>query len=174
MRNLSLVVLALVLSAVVASDVSCMKCGENLAKKATETALEGAVNAATGGKSNIDVSGNVDLTGLPAFAVYPGAKGTAKWSISGDEGTGYSYVLESADPVATVVAWYKSSFEGSGWKQGATMESGEGTMFMYGSPDEKEMVTATISKDDQKTSIVLQHPGGLLQGLARLVGIVGK
>jgi hypothetical protein len=156
-RNISLVVLTLLLAVMVAADVSCMKCGESIAKKATEKALEGAVNAATGGKSNIDVSGNVDLTGLPSFAVYPGVKGTAKWSISGDDGAGYSYVLESADPVATVVAWYKSSFEGSGWKQGATMESGEGTMFMYGSPDEKEMVTATISKDEAKTSIVLLH-----------------
>lgn len=157
MRNLSLVVLAFVMAVVVAADVSCAKCSESIAKKVTEKALEEAVNKGTGGKADIDVSGNVDLSGLPAFAVYPGAKGTAKWSITGDDGAGYSYVMESADPVATVVAWYKASFEGSGWKQGATMESGEGTMFMYGSPDEKEFVTATISKDDEKTSIVTLH-----------------
>lgn len=157
MRNLSLVVLAFVMAVMVAADLSCAKCSQNLAQKVTERALEEAVNKGTGGKADIDVSGNVDLSGLPAFAVYPGAKGTAKWSITGDDGAGYSYVMESADPVATVTAWYKTSFEGSGWKQGATMESGEGTMFMYASPDEKESVTVTVSKEDEKTSIVALH-----------------
>ena len=157
MHKISLVALALVLGMVLIADVSCMKCGESIARKATEKALEGAVNAASGGKANIDVSGNVDVSGLPGFLQYPGAKASAKWSISGEDGTGSVYSFETADPKETVVNWFKSSLAGTGWKEGATMESGEGSMLMYGSPDEKQFTTVMVGTDDGKTTLAVTY-----------------
>jgi hypothetical protein len=149
--------MALVLGMVLIADVSCMKCGESIAKKATEKALEGAVNAATGGKASIDVSGNVDVSGLPAFLQYPGAKAVAKWSISGQDGTGSVYSFETADPKENMANWFKTSLAGQGWKEGATMESGEGTMLMYGSPDEKQFTTVMAGTEEGKTTVAVTY-----------------
>jgi hypothetical protein len=147
----------LVLGFVVAANLGCMKCGANLARKATEKALEGAIEKSTGGKASIDVSGNVDISGIPAFARYPGAKGTAKWSMSGDEGAGTVYSLETADAKDVVTTWYKTSLEGSGWKQLSVVETADATSFTYGSQDEKENVNVTIASGDGKTAITVLY-----------------
>lgn len=157
MRKLDYLPIALVFGLVVVFGAGCMKCGENLAKKATEKALEAAVDKASGGKSNIDLSGNVDLSGLPDLLKYPGAKGTAKWSMTGDEETGTAYSLETADAKDVVVAWYKSGLESSGWKQAATIETAEGTSLTYGTADGKETGHVTISTSGAKTAIVVLY-----------------
>lgn len=153
MRNLSLVALALAFGLMLMANVGCMKCGENIA----ERALEKAVEAGSGGKAKIDIGGNVDLSDLPAFLRYPGAKGQSKWSMSGEEGTGTVYALESGDPLKKVVDWYKSSLSGAGWKQGSQMETTDSTMLLYGSPDEKQMATVTIASEDKQTTIVVMY-----------------
>ena len=149
--------LCLALGFVVVTGFGCMKCGQNVSQKIAEKAIEGAVNKATGGKANIDVGSNVDLSGLPAFLHYPGAAAKARWSMSGKEGTGTVYTFETNDPTASVIDFYKKAL--AGWKNSSTMESGDATVMSYGTENEKEFVTLTVSKekDSNTTSLTLLY-----------------
>lgn len=110
-----------------------------LKRKATEKVLE------------------VDQSDLPGFLQYPGAKAVAKWSLATEEASGSVYLFETADPISSVGNWFKRSLAGQGWKEGATMESGEGTMLMYGSPDEKQSTTVMVGSDDGKTTVAVTY-----------------
>ena len=157
MSRVSLIALCLVLSIVVVADVGCTKCSQDVSQKVAEKAMEGAVNKATGGKANIDVGSNVDLSGLPATLHSPGAAAKARWSMSKDGSTGTVYTFETKDPTASVVDFYKKAL--AGWKNSSTMESGDATILIYGTEDEKESVTLTVTKekDSNLTSFTLLY-----------------
>lgn len=152
-----LLVLCLALGIVMATGFGCMKCGENVSKRIAEKAVEGAVEKATGGKANIDVGSNVDLSGLPASLRYPGAAAKARWTMSSKEGTGTVYTFETKDPAAAIVDFYKKAL--AGWKNSATMENEDATILSYGSEDEKEFTTITVSrdKDTNLTSLTILY-----------------
>jgi len=149
----SLTALCLVLSFAVVADVNCMKCGEKIAEKA----VEGAVEKAAGGKADIDVGSNVDLSGLPTFLHYPGAAAKARWSMNKEGTTGTVYTLETKDPTASVIDFYKKAL--AGWKNSSTMENEDATVLVYGTEDEKEFATVTVSrdKDENTTSLTLLY-----------------
>jgi hypothetical protein len=155
--RVSLIALCLALSFVVVANVNCMKCGQSVSEKIAEKAIEGAVNKASGGKANIDVGGNVDLSALPPLLHYPGAVAKARWSMSNEGTTGAVYTFESADPAASVVDFYKKAL--AGWKNASTMENDEATILVYGTEDEKQMATVTVAKDKEsgKTSLTLLY-----------------
>lgn len=155
MLKLSCLALASVLAVAVVVNTGCMKCGENMAKKVSEEALEAAVEKASGGKADIDVSGNIDISGVPEFARYPGAKATTKWSLSADEGTGTVYALETADEKGKVTEWYRASLAASNWKQAAVLETGDGTSFTYASGDEKQVVNVVIAAEKGGSTITV-------------------
>jgi len=152
-----LTVLCLALGFVVLTGFGCMKCGQNVSQKIAEKAIEGAVEKTTGGKANIDVGSNVDLSGLPSFLHYPGATAKARWSMSGQEGTGTVYSFETKDPASSIADFYKKAL--AGWKNASTMESDEAFIMSYGTENEKEFVTLTISKekDQNTTSLTLLY-----------------
>ena len=151
------IALCLALGFVVVAGFGCMKCGQNVSQKIAEKAIEGAVNKTTGGRANIDVGSNVDLSGLPAFLHYPGATAKGRFSMSGKEGTGTVYTFETKDPAASVADFYKKAL--AGWKNSSTMESDGATIMSYGTENEKEFVTLTISKekDSNTTSLTLLY-----------------
>ncbi len=157
MRNYSLIALVLVFGLMLTVNVGCMKCGESLTEKLAEKAMEAAVEKGSGGKADIDIGGNVDISSLPGYLRYPGAKAIGRFSMSGEDGKGTVWSLETGDARQKVVDWYKKGLEGKGWKQGMTMDTGEGLMAMYSSPDEKEMATVIASTEDGKTVIALTH-----------------
>ena len=151
------IALCLALGFVVVTGFGCMKCGQDVSQKIAEKAIEGAVNKTTGGRAKIDVGTNVDLSGLPAFLHYPGATAKNSWSMSGKEGTGTVYSFETKDPAASVADFYKKAL--AGWKKASTMGSDEATIMSYGTENEKEFVTLTISKekDLNTTSLTLLY-----------------
>jgi len=155
--RVSLMALCLALSLVVVANVNCMRCGQSVSEKLAEKAMEKAVEKATGGKADIDVGGNVDLSGLPMFLRYPGAAAKTRWSMGGKDGSGTVYAFETADPIATVVNFYKTAL--SGWKNASIMESGDATILVYGTENEKEFVTVTVSKEKEsgKTTLGLLY-----------------
>jgi hypothetical protein len=128
-----------------------------VSEKIAEKAMQGAVEKATGGKAQIDMGGNVDLSGLPQFLHYPGALAKARWAMSNEGTTGTVYTFETANPTASVVDFYKQAL--ASWKSSSTMETGDATILVYGTQDEKEMVTVTVAKDKDsgKTSLTLLY-----------------
>ncbi len=157
MSKASLVALCLVLSFAVVTGVGCMKCGQDVSEKMAEKAIEGAVEKATGGKANIDVGGNVDLSGLPAFLHYPGAAAKASWSMSQEGTTGTVYTFETMDPGTAVIEFYKKAL--AEWKNLSTMQNEDATVLVYGTENDKEFVTVTVSKeeDSNMTSLTLLY-----------------
>jgi len=151
LRKSLTVLFCLVLSLAVVASFSCRKASEAVAKKIAEKAIEGA----SGGKAKVDLGavGGVDVSSLPEALRYPGAKGVAKFSMSGEEGKGTSYVFETADPVANVTAFYKKALVG--WKTSMTMETEKGTVMGYVTPDEKQSAIITIGADDSKKKTTL-------------------
>lgn len=151
MTKLSLIAVSLAVAFMLAANVGCMRCGEKAAQRLVNKNLEQAVNKATGGKAQIDVGGNVDLSGLPAEFRYPNAAAKGRWSMTNEKGTGTVYAFESADPVKTVADFYKTAI--SGWKQVSTMESDNATVMGASSPDGKQSATVTVGSGDGKTTI---------------------
>jgi len=153
MSKVSLVALCLVFSFAVVTGVGCTRCGQDVSEKAVEDAVE----KATGGKANIDVGSNVDLSGLPAFLHYPGAAAKARWSMSKEGTTGAVYTFETKDPTTAVIEFYKKAL--AGWKNASTMQSEKATVLVYGKEDEKEFATVTVSKekDSDMTSLTLLY-----------------
>lgn len=155
MRSISYAVLALTMGLVLVAEVGCTRCGGDAAERIAERAVEQAIEKGSGGKADVDVGSDVDLSGLPEFARYPGATGKGKWSMQTEEGGGSAFGLETADPIDKVTEWYKSQVAAQGWKQSATMETGDGTMLMFTSPDEKQTMTVTLGKEEGKTAIAI-------------------
>jgi len=153
MSRIGLMALCLALSFVVVTGVGCMKCGQDVSKKMAEKAIEGAVEKATGGKANIDVGSNVDLSGLPAFLHYPNAAAKARWSMSKEGTTGTVYTFETKDPIASVIDFYKKAL--ASWKNSSTMENEDATIMSFGTENEKEFVTLTVSKEKDTNTTAL-------------------
>lgn len=145
--------LCLALGLVVVAGLGCMKCGQGVSQKIAEKAIENAVEKSTVGKAQIDVGSNVDLSGLPKFLQYPGAVAKSRWSMSSEGGTGAAYSFEVAGPAAPVVSFYKQAL--ASWKNASTMENDEATMLIYGSEDEKQAVTVTVSTDKESANTLL-------------------
>ena len=153
MRKSLTVLFCLVLSLAVVASFSCRKASESVAKKFAEKAIEHA----SGGKTKVDLGalGNVDISGLPEALRYPGAKAITKFSMSGEEGKGTSYVFETADPAANVTAFFKRGL--AGWKSSMTMESENGVVMGYSTADEKQSAVITIGYGRQEEQDGNQH-----------------
>lgn len=136
----------LVLAVLLLPGAACTKCAGDIAKKATEKAMEAAIEKGTGGKADIDVGSNIDLTGFPPELIYPGAKPIGKWSMTTGEGTGATYTFETADPVKKVADHFKTTL--TSWKNAATMESNEAIILTYQTADEKQSAVITVGPKD--------------------------
>ena len=155
LRRLVSTALVIMSCLVVVTNTGCMKCGGKLAGDATQKVLERVVEKATGGKAQVELGGDVDLSDLPVFLQYPGARPTAKWSLASDKGTGSVYSFLSVDARDTVIGWFKASLAGQGWKQSAAREIGGGTMIVFHAPDKKQLVTLLVYTDDGKTAVTI-------------------
>jgi hypothetical protein len=132
-------------------SAGCMKCGERAMQQAAERGIESAIEKASGGKADVDVGTNVDISTLPEPFRYAGAVAKGKWTMTNEQGSGTVYALETADPAKSVVEFYKKAL--TGWKSVSTMETDKATMLVAASPDEKQSITVTISTEEGKTGI---------------------
>ena len=156
MSRPAIVMLVATLTIIIVGSTGCMKCGRSLPEKAMESAIEKAVEKGTGGKVNIDAGSNVDISDLPDFLRYPGAKPTARWSMTNDKGSGVVFVLESPDARNTIAAHYKQAM--SGWKSSATTETDDAISFIYTNETEKQFVSVLITnKDGGGSTITITH-----------------
>ena len=142
MSKTTAILLAAVLIVALLPTQGCMKCANDLTRKATEKAVSAAIEKSTGGKVDIGTGSNVDLSGLPAELVYPGAKALARWSITEGDGTGASYTFESSDPVKTIVDHFKTTM--AAWKNSSTMEANDAVMLTYQTADESKTALIVV------------------------------
>jgi len=153
MHKTHLIVLSIALGLVL---ITLPGCGGNSSQKLAAKVASGVASAATGGKTNVDVGGNVDLSALPANLRYPGAKASASWTTTQDSAKGTYYALETADPIATVKDFYKKNM--TGWTQSMAMDNADGTSMMtFASPDQKQnaVITLATNKDKGTTTIAI-------------------
>jgi hypothetical protein len=157
-RSPSMMALVLVLGLMVAVNVGCMKCGEKAAETMVEEGLKKAIEKGSGGKVDVDVGKDVDLSGLPGILKYPGARGVGKWSMSTKDGAGTNFMLETNDTQQQVKDWYLSSMTGAGYRKAMEMETGDGLVMMFNKEgDDKTVVTVTVAAEDGKTTISVLH-----------------
>ena len=107
-----------------------------------------------GSKMNIS-SGNTSLPdGWPASVpVIPDAKVASSASApNSDGGTAYTVSYETDMSVADAVSFYKDAFSRDGWTITATLNQGDGTMFVA-SRGEEDGATVQIGSGDQGTSV---------------------
>jgi hypothetical protein len=155
MSKTGLFLLSVLSAGTVVLNVGCMRCGEKAMERIAERSIERAAGKSAGGKADIDLGSSVDISGLPEQFRYAGATPKGRWTMTNDKGTGAVYVLESADPVKTVVEFYKRAL--AGWTNRQTMESDETTVLAATSSDEKTSVTVTIAPSEGKTGINILH-----------------
>ena len=156
---------------VLAISLVCFGCGKRQADEmAAEKIVENAIEGATGGEANVDLSGetvtikskegtmvisggeNVSLPdNFPKdVPVYKGAK--VLTSISSKEGM--SVTLQTTDAVAKVAEFYKTQMAAQGWQSEASLDTGHQTMLNY----KKEARTAAViimADQDGGTTITL-------------------
>ncbi len=151
------ITLGLALGLVAAAGSGCMKCGREVSQRIAERAIEGAVDKATGGRADIQVGSDVDLSGLPKFLLYPNAEATGRYSLTRKADVGTVYTFQTKDSAAAVAGFYKKAL--AGWKKASAMESEEAMIMSYDTENEKESVTLTISKekDQNTTSLTLLY-----------------
>lgn len=134
-----------------------------------KSAVENAIEDATGGKVNIDGNGG-DITvktdegtwstsdklpsDFPAdVPVYPGSKVQASVAAAQQQGGGTYAGLETTDSTDKVAAWYKTEVVAKGWTISTNLEV-DGGLMIGATKDTRELVI-TVSKDEAKTTIGL-------------------
>ncbi len=153
MRRLSIAVVVLALGAVVVLNIGCGDAGEKLAERATEKAVE----KISGEKVKVAASGSADASALPAFLRYPGAKVIDEIAMSGSEGKGTVWHLETGDGPTKVGDWYRVQLVGKGWTKIDEMEAGESVMLNYHSAAATEHVGMLAHVEGGKTTISLTY-----------------
>lgn len=99
----------------------------------------------------------VDISALPVFLRYPGAKAIEKMELSLSDSKGTTWTLVTSDPKATVAEWYRTSVQNERWNKSPEMEAGRSAMLEWEKPDKKETIKLLIYEKDGKTNISLTH-----------------
>lgn len=136
---------------------------EGVTESITEAAIEQSASA-QGAQAEVDVGNSVDLDEVPAFARYPGATARANIAVTGNadqgEGSGGMFLLQTADSVDEVTAWYQESLES--WHRKAFVETDQTVQLIFDRQrgKSKEGVQISISRDDPHTVIHVIHGSG--------------
>jgi hypothetical protein len=148
------------LSLVLVLGAGCSR-SPSAGKRFVEKQMEGALNQGGGGHAKVDIgsSGNVDVSGLPEEFRQPGAVGIAHIGGGDTESQSDTYILQTGDPVAAVIAAYKQRM--TGWKQVGIVETPNGTVLTYESPDGARHASVMVGSDGEsgKTQINISVAG---------------
>jgi hypothetical protein len=130
-------------------------CGKEAGEKAAEKAIEKAIESKTGHDAEVDIGGDVDISALPKFLRYPGAKPMSRWSGSDDSGEGTAIVLETGDSQEKVIEWYEKHLADAGWTRASMMQMQGGTLLGYIDEAEEKGVSVTVNSEGGKTRMTL-------------------
>lgn len=99
----------------------------------------------------------VDISTLPAFLRYPGAKATERVALSLKDSRGTVWTLVTGDPRDKVADWYRISVGKEGWNKTPETDAGRSSMLEWEKPDKTETIKMLIYEQNGKTSISLTH-----------------
>ena len=99
----------------------------------------------------------VDISTLPAFLRYPGAKAIERIALSTSDSKGTVWTLVTGDPRDKVAEWYRASVAKDGWNKSPEMDAGRSSMLEWENPDKTETIKMLIYEQDGKTKISLTH-----------------
>ena len=99
----------------------------------------------------------MDISTLPGFLRYPGAKAVERIAVSTSDSKGTVWTLVSGDPRDKVAEWYRSSVGKEGWNESPEMAAGRSSMLEWEKPDKKETIKMLVYEKDGKTNISLTH-----------------
>jgi hypothetical protein len=86
--------------------------------------------------------------GLPSYV--PSYAGTIRnaASISTDQGTNFSYAIDTNDSVSTINGWYKDKLKADGWTVTLTASSGPDQTMIQAKKGDKTNIIVTIGKKE--------------------------
>jgi hypothetical protein len=99
----------------------------------------------------------VDISTLPGFLRYPGAKATERVALSLKDSKGTVWTLVTGDPRDKVADWYRASVAKEGWNKSPEMDAGRSSMLEWEKPDKTETIKLLIYEQNGKTNISLTH-----------------
>ena len=135
-----------------------------------KTAAEKVIEAATGGKAQVNTdNGEVTVktdqgtystsdkipSDFPSdVPVYSGAKVQSSVATSQQQGSGHYLALETTDSLDKVSAWYKSQVVDKGWKieSDATIQ---GTLILGATKDTRQLSVSVSDDGNGKVAIIL-------------------
>ena len=143
-------------------------CGKSVSQKASEKAAEKMIEAQSGGKADVDISGqnmkvetdqgkwetgeNVKLPSDFPKDVYI-IDGTIKMAISDQATGGQTISIETNKSVSEVSSTYQEKLKSDGWKITGTMNFGEASNVI--AEKDNRTVTVAINKSDDKTTVTI-------------------
>lgn len=157
MYRLSTATVVLVLGFAVVLNTGCGNVSEKVATDVVKGATEKAVEQATGEKVDIEASGDIDVSALPEFMRYPGAKAKGKVAVSTSEGEGTVWTMEVNEPAKPVWDWYRAQLTGQGWTKVSELETTESMMLNFKNPDETQTVAILVTEAGGVSTISLTH-----------------
>lgn len=143
-------------------------CGKSISQKASEKAAEKMIEAQSGGKADVDISGkNVKVeteqgkmeTGEnvkmpPDFPkdIYV-IDGTIKVAISDQASGGQTISIETNKTVSEISSTYQEKLKSDGWKITGTMNFGDSASVM--AEKDSRTVSIIVGKTDDKTTVTI-------------------
>ena len=162
MRSGRVIALIALLALVVMSSTGCGLLVKNAVENATGVHVNENGNSVTvtgkNGTASLSSQEGKLPDGLPSDV--PAYSGTIKSSatIAADQGTNYTFAIETGDDVSTVQSWYKDKLTSNGWTVTGTVNGGgESAMVSAKKNGEKDNIVVTIGKDSStsKTTIAV-------------------
>lgn len=99
----------------------------------------------------------VDISTLPEFLRYPGAKATERIALSTSDSKGTVWTLITSDPADQVSDWYRLSAEKAGWSLAPEKPAGQIRLLEWENAEKTETVKITFYPKDGNTAISIAH-----------------
>ena len=161
MRSVKAIVVLALLALLVLSLAGCSCVAQKVAETATGVKVDQNGNNVTvtgqNGTASLSSKEGKLPDGMPSDV--PAYAGTIKSSatLTTNEGTNYTFTIDTSDDVSTVQGWYKDKLTSNGWTVTGTVTGGSDSAMVSAKKGEKDNIVVTIGKNssDGKTEIAV-------------------
>jgi hypothetical protein len=150
-RPLKAIVVLALLVLLVSSLTGCSFAAQKIAETATGVKVDQSGNSVTvtgkNGTASVTSKEGRLPDGLPGDV--PAYAGTIKSSatLATDQGTNYTFQVDTPDSIATVQSWYKDKLASNGWTVTGTVTGGTDSAMVSAKKGDKSNLVVTIGKN---------------------------